>query len=69
MQLIKLMKVSKPKYKKYDSDCTAKKHISKILQYQSTDVTWVQIKPYIIEKYSVKTANIDRLSHNWVLSS
>lgn len=69
MALIKLMKASKPKYKQYDSDCTAKKHISKMVLYQSTDLIWVQIKPYTAEKNSFKPANVDRLSHKWVDSS
>jgi len=46
MALKKFIKVIKSEYKEYDSDCIAKKHISKMVLYHSTDLTWVQVKLY-----------------------
>jgi len=46
MAPIKMIEVITSEYKEYDSDCTAKKHISKMVLYHSTDLTWVQLKLY-----------------------
>jgi len=58
MALIEVIKVttsqykeydSTSQYKEYDSDCTAKKHIKKMVLYHSTDLTWVPLKLYIAQ--------------------
>ena len=70
MLLIKMIKVGKSKYKRNDSNdwnCTAKKQISKMVLYHSTDLTWVQ--PYLAQQNSFIIATVDGLSHKWVESS
>jgi hypothetical protein len=49
MVLLKMIEVIKSENKEYDSDCTTKKHISKMVLYHSTDLTWVQLKLYIAQ--------------------